>query len=82
MVIDTSLNANDAMKVESTKTILHNPPKTLLNIPVAVVEDARIPPVMLTANLESNTHIEINMTASTSVKSEHRHNITGSYEIG
>jgi hypothetical protein len=82
MVFDTSLSTNAAMRVDVAKTILETAPQVLFTIPVAVVDDVRIPPVTLTVNYTSQTHVNINMTAADAVNTNHKFNITGSYEIG
>lgn len=82
MSLDSSLTTTDAMRVEISKTIMKTAPKILFTIPVAVVDDARIPPVTLTVNYESETHVDINMTATDKVDAAHKYNIQGAYIIG
>ncbi|XP_071181101.1 uncharacterized protein [Mytilus edulis] len=81
MSLDSSLTTTDAMRVEISNTIMKTAPKVLFTIPVAVVDDARIPPVTLTVNYESETHVDINMTATDKVNAAHKYNIKGAYEI-
>lgn len=76
------MKTTSGMRVDVSKSVLVTTPSVLFTIPVAVVEDARIPPVTLTVNYNSETHIDVNITAADEVTSSNRYNISGSYEIG